>query len=189
LNWLKWTAGASAAIGSAAVLATHLMSDDPSIGSLLFGFVLVFVAVLLGTCLLALVFHTVPRRWRPLLLAATLLPALAAAGALGLPGSAIHYSDDGEWAIRAGREISLAALVLGGLIAAAVARRHSYSLVATAGVALLTFALAAVGRDLVARDQEPLWCYADHVEADAQGGVEASGEYDGCTVLLPARDV
>ena len=189
LAWLKWLSVAVAAIGTAAMIATHLMAgDEDSIGSLLFALGALYAGILLLACLLAAIFHMVPRRWRPLVLAATLLPLLTAAGALGLPESAIHYSDDEEWAFRAGREISLAALALGTLIAAAVAWRHRYPVLAIAAVAALTFALAAVGRDVVARDQEPTWCYTDSfVETDDQGGVSVGGEYDGCTVLLPAR--
>ena len=191
LAWLKWLSLAAAVVGTAAMVATHLMADgDESIGSLLFPLGVLYAGILLLACLLAAIFHIVPRRWRPLVVAATLLPLLTAAGALGLPESAIHYSDNEEWAFRAGREISLAALALGALIAGVVAWRHRYPVLAIAGVAALTFALAAIGRDVIARDQEPSWCYTDSfVETDDEGGVSVGGEYDGCTVLLPAKSL
>ena len=188
MRWVKWIAAAAFVIATVALLFTHFTRDGgESLGSLTFGFAFVFACILMASCLLAAVVHFVPARWRPLVFATTMLPLLAAVGALGLPESAIHFSDGAEWAYRAGREISLGALILGAVLAAVIARGHSYRPLAIAGVALLTFGLAAVGRDLVARDEQPSWCYADHVEV-SPGGVETSGEYDDCTVLLPARD-
>ena len=189
MRWVKLTAAVASVIATVALLVSHFVTDDATLGDLAFGFALVFACILLAACLMAAVVHFVPSRRRPLVFAATLLPLLAAGGALGLPESAIHFSEDAEWAYRAGREISLAALFTGAVLAAVIARGHAYRPLAVAGVALLTFGLAAIGRDVVARDQEPSWCYADRVDATEGGGVYLSGEYDGCTVLLPAKEL
>jgi hypothetical protein len=188
MRWIKRAAAAAFGIAAIALLVSHFGEEDGGLGSLALGFAFVCSCILLAAGLLAAAVRYVPPRWRPLVLAATLLPLLGAAGALGLPESAIHFSDDAEWAYRAGREISLGALVAGALLAAVVARGHSYRPLATAGVAVLAFALAAAGRDVVARDQQPSWCYADQAEA-FDGGAMLTGEYDGCTVLLPAKEV
>ncbi|HEX8744854.1 MAG TPA: hypothetical protein VF712_17150 [Thermoleophilaceae bacterium] len=187
MGWVKRIVVGASAVATVMLLVSHFTRDDGSVGDLAVGFALVFAVILLGGSLLALVVHSVPRRWRALVLASTLLPALAAGGALGLPESAIHLSDDAEWAYRAGREISVAALVVAAALSAVVARGHGHRVAAIAGTAVLTFAIGAVARDLLARDQQPSWCYADEVEVFPDGGVATSGEYDDCTVLLPAR--
>ncbi|HEX8646821.1 MAG TPA: hypothetical protein VF715_07950 [Thermoleophilaceae bacterium] len=130
-----------------------------------------------------------PRSLWAVVLGVAALSALTAVGAVGLPESAIHFSDDAEWAYRAGREISLGALVLGAAIAALLAWRSGYGVPAIAGLALVTLLLATVGRDLYARDQQPSWCYADTVEATPGGAISLEGEHDGCTVLLPAKEI
>jgi hypothetical protein len=187
MGWLKWSLGVAVVVGTIAVIFSSV-TGDYDVGSTIVGLALVYSGIVLAACLIALVFHEVPRRWRPLVLAGTVLPLIAAAAAVGLPESAIHFSDHEEWAYRAGREISVGALWVGAAIAAAVAWRHSYKPLAIVGVAALAFGLAAVARDLFARDQQPSWCYADKVEAGPDGSVATAGEYDDCTVLLPARD-
>jgi hypothetical protein len=133
--------------------------------------------------------HLYPRRFWAVVLAVGVLPALTAFGALGLPESAIHFSNDAEWAYLAGREISLGALLVGTVLAALLAWRARFRLPMIVGLALVTFLLATIGRDLYASDQQPSWCYADRVETAPDGAVGTAGEYDGCTVLLPAKDL
>lgn len=188
MRWVRWTAGAALVVATAGLLASYFGEEDRRLGELAAGFGVVYACILVGAGLLAAVVRYVPSRWRPLVLAVTVLPLLAALGALGLPESAIHFSDDAEWAYRAGREISLAALAAGALLAAVIARGHSYRPLAIVAMAVLAFALGAVERDLVARDQEPSWCYAEQVEVHRDGAT-TSGEYDGCTVLLPGREI
>jgi hypothetical protein len=140
-----------------------------------------------GAGVVALVVRTLPQRWRPLVLATTVLPLATAAGAAGLPETAIHFSDTAAWALRAGREISLGALAAGGALAAAIAWAYAYRPLAIAAVAALTLLGGAVGRDLVVREQQPGWCYAEEVTVGPGGSYSAFGATEGCTLLLEDR--
>ena len=186
-GWLRQAALAAMAFATIALAVSSAIHGDVGVGSFAGALTLLLGGILLVAGVLVFVVRVVAWRWRPVALAATLLPALTAAASVGLPESAIHFSGQAEWAFRAGREISVAALAAGSMVAAVVAWRHAYRPLAVAGVIALTFCASAVARDLVTRDQQPSWCYADKVEVGPHGEYTTSGTYDGCTIVLPAR--
>lgn len=189
VKWVRPLTAGALAIGLVMLTATILMEDERFLSDFAVGAVLLAVAITLVGVLAELIVRFVPRHLIPVVFAVTLVPGLGILGAVGLPEAAIHYSQDAEWAYRAGREVSLAALYFAVAITVAVAWRSRYPLAAVIGLAAVTFALAAVGRDLWVRgDLGPSWCYADQVEVHPDGGVATAGENDGCTVLLPAPD-
>jgi hypothetical protein len=192
IRWTRRLLLVALVIAAVAIGVTLAMEDDPffDLWETFLGILLIAGAIVFVGALFELVFRFVPRRARAATLAATLLPLLATAGALGLPQSAIHYSSDAGWAYRAGYEISLVPPVVAALIAAGIAFSQRQGLVAIAAVALLALSLSVLGRDLGIRSSEfpPDWCFADRVANEPGGVVSISGDDERCTLLLPQQD-